>query len=142
VEARDPGPALPRVTQDAVAAYLDGVPEPTRAALAELCRIVAASDPRIRGEIKWNAPSFAIDDHFATTGILRTGGIRLVLHTGARRKGEPQLIVIDDPEKLLDWKDADRTVAVFADADDVRRNEAALGVIITEWIAQTQRLKS
>lgn len=130
------------MTDDPVAAYLDGVSEPTRAALSELCRIIAASDPRTRREIKWNAPSFAIDDHFATTGILKAGGIRLVLHTGARRKGAPQPIVIDDPEKLLDWKDADRAVAVFVDAADVRRNEAALRVILTEWIAQTQRLKS
>ena len=62
-----------------------GVPEPTRAALAELCRIIASSDPRVRAEIKWNAPSFAIDDHFATTGMLKAGGVRLVLHTGRRR---------------------------------------------------------
>jgi hypothetical protein len=130
------------VTDDPVAAYLDRVPEPTRAALSELCRIIATSDPRVRGEIKWNAPSFAIDDHFATTGILKADGIRLVLHTGARRRGAPRSIVIDDPEKLLDWKDADRAVAVFVDAADVRRNEAALRVILTEWIAQTQRLKS
>ena len=51
-------------------------------------------------------------------------------------------IVIDDPEKLLDWRDADRAIAVFADARDVRQQERALGVILDEWIAQTQRLKS
>jgi hypothetical protein len=130
------------VTEEAVDAYLAGVPEPTRSALAELCRIIAASDPRIRGEIKWNAPSFAIDDHFATTGVLKTGGIRLVLHTGATRKGPTRAIVMDDPEELLDWKDADRAVAVFLDATDVRRNERALAAILTEWIAQTQRLRS
>jgi hypothetical protein len=130
------------VTEDVVAAYLDGVPEPTRAALTELCRIIASSDPRVRAEIKWSAPSFAIDDHFATTGVLKAGGIRLVLHTGARRSGAARALVIKDPEKLLDWKDADRAVAVFADADDVRRYEQALGVILSEWIAQTQRLKS
>ena len=133
---------LRSVTEDVVAVYLDGVPEPTRAALTELCRIIAGSDPRVRAEIKWNAPSFAIDDHFATTGVLKGGGVRLVLHTGARRKGAAKNIVIDDPEKLLDWKDADRAIAVFADARDVRQQERALGVILDEWIAQTQRLKS
>ena len=130
------------MTEEAIAAYLDGVPEPTRAALAELCRIIATSDPRIRGEIKWNAPSFAIDDHFATTGVLRSGGIRLVLHTGATRRGPARAITIDDPEKLLEWKDADRAVAVVLDVAHVQRNESALAVILTEWIAQTQRLKS
>ena len=133
---------LRSVTEDVVAVYLDGVPEPTRAALTELCRIIAGSDPRVRAEIKWSAPSFAIDDHFATTGVLKGGGVRLVLHTGARRKGAAKNIVIDDPEKLLDWRDADRAIAVFADARDVRQQERALGVILDEWIAQTQRLKS
>lgn len=130
------------MTEDAVDAYLNGVPEPARAALTELCRIVAASDPRVRGEIKWNAPSFAIDDHFATTGVRKAGGVRLVLHTGATRRGPARAIVIEDPEKLLDWKDSDRAVAVFADAADVRRNEGALAAVLTEWIAQTQGLKS
>ena len=65
-----------------------------------------------------------------------------MLHTGVRRKSLPRAVVIDDPEKLLDWRDADRAVAVFADADDVRRNEQALVVILTQWIAQTQRLTS
>lgn len=130
------------MTADLVRAYLDRTPEPAAAALAELCRIIADSDPRVRAEIKWNAPSFAIDDHFATTGVLTSGGIRLVLHTGARRTAPARALVVGDPEKLLDWKDADRAVAVFADADDVRRNEEALRVILAEWIAQTQRLKS
>ena len=130
------------MTADDIGAFLDRTPEPARAALAELCRIVEDSDPRIRAEIKWNAPSFRIDDHFATTGLLKAGGIRLVLHTGVRRKSPPRAVVIDDPEKLLDWRDADRAVAVFADADDVRRNEQALVVILTQWIAQTQRLTS
>ena len=101
-------PTLRRVTSDVVSAYLDQTPEPTRTALAELCRIIGQSDPRVRAEIKWNAPSFTIDD----------------------------------PQKLLEWKDADRAVVVFADEGDVRRNEQALTVILTEWIAQTQRLKS
>ena len=38
------------MTEDVVAGYLDGVPEPPRAALTELCRIVAASDPHVHGE--------------------------------------------------------------------------------------------
>ncbi|SFS03719.1 protein of unknown function (DU1801) [Microbacterium sp. cf046] len=130
------------MTPDAVAVYLDGVPEPTRTALSELCRIIAGSDRRVRGEIKWNAPSFTIDDHFATTGLVKDGDIRLVLHTGARRRGEKRTLVIDDPDGLLEWKDADRAVAVFRSAEDVRAHEEALRAILSEWIAQTQRLTS
>ena len=45
--ARALRPTLPRVTEEAIAAYLERVPEPARSALAELCRIIAASDPRV-----------------------------------------------------------------------------------------------
>ena len=123
---------------DAIDAHLADVPEPARSALAEVRRIVESSDERVRAEIKWNAPSFAIDDHFATTGVIKAGGIRLVLHTGAKRRGAKRALTIDDPEKLLDWKDGDRALIVFADAADVRRNEEPLRVIVREWIAQTQ----
>ncbi|MET0827893.1 MAG: DUF1801 domain-containing protein [Microbacterium sp.] len=127
------------MTTNAIDSYLEDVAEPPRAALTELCRIITSSDDRVRGEIKWNAPSFAIDDHFATTGIVRGGGIRLVLHTGARRMSSARSIVIQDPEKLLDWRDADRAVALFDTVDDVRRHEASLRAILTAWIDQTQR---
>ncbi len=127
---------------DTIDAYLTDVPEPARAALAELCRIIESSDERVRAGIKWNAPSFAIDDHFATTGLLKGGGIRLVLHTGAKRRRPKRVLVIDDPEKLLDWKDTDRALIALADVDDVRRNEMALRVILEEWIAQTQGVAS
>lgn len=127
---------------DTIDAYLTDVPEPARAALAELCRIIESSDERVRAEIKWNAPSFAIDEHFATTGLLKAGGVRLVLHTGAKRRGPKRVLVIDDPEKLLDWKDTDRALIALADVDDVRRNEEALRVILGEWIAQTQGVAS
>jgi hypothetical protein len=52
------------------------------------------------------------------------------------------VLVIDDPEKLLDWKDTDRALIALADVDDVRRNEMALRVILEEWIAQTQGVAS
>lgn len=126
------------MSTDHIDAYLGGVPEPTRTALAELCRIIQSCDDRIRGEIKWNAPSFAIADHFATTGITPGGGIRLVLHTGARRKGDPQRLEIDDPGDLLDWRGADRAFVVFDGVSDVQQHEASLRTIVTEWIDQTQ----
>lgn len=126
------------MSNEAIDTYLRAVPEPTRSALAELCRIIEASDERVRGEIKWNAPSYAIDDHFATTGVERSGGVRLVLHTGARRVGAPREVVVDDLAGLLDWKSVDRAVAVFASADDVREHEAALHTIISGWIGETQ----
>ncbi|MCR2809207.1 MULTISPECIES: DUF1801 domain-containing protein [unclassified Microbacterium] len=126
------------MSTDEVDGYLRTVAEPARSVLAELCALIVGCDERIRGEIKWNAPSFAIRDHFATTGVSPDGGVRLVLHTGARRRGDPRRVVIDDPGNLLEWRGADRAVVRFAGVSDVQSNAAALREIVGAWIDQTQ----
>ncbi len=112
--------------------------DPRLPALTALCEIIEASDPRIVGEIKWNAPSYRIVDHFATTGLAPKSGVRLVLHTGAKKRDEPLTIQVDDPLELLDWKAPDRAVAMFRTLEEVAAARDALEAILTRWIDQTQ----
>ena len=69
-----------------------------------------AADPRVREQIKWNAPSFLIEDHFATFKLYPPNAIQLVLHTGAKVKNHPKTFVVDDPHHLLQWVTGDRCV--------------------------------
>lgn len=119
-------------------AYLEGVPEPARSTLAALCELVRASDDRLREEIKWNAPSFALTDHLATTGVHRDGTVRLVLHTGATTRADPRPIVVDDPRGLFERKGPDRIVAMLPAADAVADHAEDLRRILREWIAQAE----
>lgn len=118
--------------------YALTLPAGSRMVLVALCDVIASSDERVRESIKWNAPSYAIDEHFATTGIERDGRVRLVLHAGATKRVLPLALNIDDPQGILDWKSPDRAIARFATAEQVEETSRYLRSILTQWIAQTQ----
>lgn len=129
-------------------ANASGLPEPietfirmlpaaeSAGALRALCELVIAADPRLRGEIKWNAPSFTLEGRdVVTTGVNRDGSIRLVLHRGAA-KAAPGTTrpVIDDPDGLLEWRGVDRAIATFADEAAVRARSSAVKQLVRQWI--------
>ncbi|WP_294179173.1 DUF1801 domain-containing protein [uncultured Schumannella sp.] len=118
--------------------YLATVPEPTRATLAALCAVIRAADPRLRDEIKWNAPSFALTDHLATTGVNRDGSVRLVLHTGAEKRANPHPIVVDDGRGIFERKGPDRLVATLASEAEIAELADELERVLRAWIAQAE----
>ncbi|HEY8589517.1 MAG TPA: DUF1801 domain-containing protein [Naasia sp.] len=122
-----------------VDAHLAGLDSPLAPALVELCAVVRGADPRIREEIKWNSPSFAIAEHFATTNLRPGAPLLLVLHAGARKKrGLGLKAAVADPDGLLEWKSPDRALLTFTGAGQVRERTAAVRAILSDWIAATQ----
>lgn len=121
-----------------VDAHLATLDHPMASALVELCRVVREVDPRIEESIKWNSPSFAIVDHFATTGLDRRGTLRLVLHTGAKKRTDAAGVAVDDPTGLLLWKEPDRAVVTFSAEHEVDAARESLQAILRDWIDQTQ----
>lgn len=119
-------------------AYLEASSQPLAGALGELCELIRSVDPRIEESIKWNAPSFSIADHFATTGFSPSGALRLVLHTGAVKRATPLVLDIDEAGLPLDWKGTDRAVLTFASESEVRERADALRSVLRQWIAQSQ----
>jgi hypothetical protein len=118
---------------DDYVAALDPAPRETVQAIRAL---VLAADPAIREGIKWNAPSFAVRDWFATLNLRPKGPVRVVLHTGAKAvPGHPDLVV-DDPEGLLAWQGKDRAIVAFTDAADVEAKRAAFTGILKQWVPQ------
>lgn len=73
--------------EDAVETWLRSAPDDRVLLIAELCSLTEQTDDRVVGEIKRNEPSYRVAEHFATTGLERKGGIRLVLHAGATERG-------------------------------------------------------
>lgn len=112
--------------------------DPALPTFVALCALIEAADDRIVGEVKWNAPSYLVTEHFATTGLPPKGGVRLVLHTGATKRAEPLTITVDDPHRLLEWKGTDRAVMMFRSPEAVEAAGAELTTILRQWIAQTQ----
>lgn len=115
---------------------LAALDHPHKAGIERLRERILALDPRITEEVKWNAPSFRLDDHFATFRLHPPRNIQLVLHTGATARGNTRAFVIDDPAGLLKWQASDRCVLTLVSAHELAANEAAVLDIVRQWIAQ------
>lgn len=129
-------PAQGRAVQHSVQDFLANLEHPHAAGILRLRDIILALDRRIAEEIKWNAPSFRIDDHFATFRLHPPKQIQLVLHTGAKAQSNARKFVIDDPNGLLKWPASDRCVLTLVNEVELLANEAAVRRIIQQWIEQ------
>jgi hypothetical protein len=117
------------------------VPEhPLESALVALRKGILAASPKVKEGVKWNAPSFYVDDerYFATASIHARGKpaetVLLVLHRGAKAKSGR--VAVKDPASLLEWLGTERAVVRFESLADVRAKLPALQRIIRAWITQ------
>lgn len=114
-----------------------GLAPQVRATVDALRAAVASAHPGLVEDFKWNAPSFRHgEDHKATLGIERKGGVRLVLHRGARPKDASGFRFSDD-QGLFRWLAPDRGVAVFHDAGEVEARRADLEALVARWVTET-----
>ena len=120
-----------------VEAFLAGLDAETAILVNELRRIVSGSHAELAERIKWNAPSFAVaGDDRITLGIDRKGGVRLVLHRGAKAK-DMAGFQFDDTHGLATWPAPDRGVIHFKTASALEENRGALTDLCRRWIEQT-----
>jgi hypothetical protein len=87
-------------------------------------------------EIKWNAPSFKIEDHFATFKLYPPKNIQIVLHTGAKPKTPLRAFTLDDPHKLLKWPTIDRCVLTLQSSEQAAQLEGVVTKMVRQWIQQ------
>lgn len=126
----------PEASRRDVEARLEALAHPLAEAVAELRSAVAAARPDAVESWKWNAPSWALDDHFATLALRRPDEVLLILHAGARPRPDAPRIRVTDPTGLLRVAGPDRSIAAFRSADDVRAARPALEAVVREWAAQ------
>jgi len=108
-----------------VDAYMATLQHPMSAQVQQLRSVILDADSRVRESIKWNAPSFFIDDHFATFNLHHPDKIQIVLHAGAKVNPDAAQFEIADPSGLLTWAAVDRASVAFASATDVDDHLAA-----------------
>ena len=126
----------PEASRRDVEARLTALAHPLAEAVAELRSAVAAARPDAVESWKWNAPSWALDDHFATLALRRPDEVLLILHAGARPRSDLGAIRVADPAGLLRAAAPDRSIAAFPSADAVRAARPALEAVVREWAAQ------
>lgn len=119
--------------------FLSKLGEPLRSNIETVRKMILRISPTIRESIKWNAPSFQTTDYFATLnmrGVTAGGGIRLILHTGAKPKNLTMRGAIADPDGILQWLAKDRAMVTFEDSKDLKAKLKPLTAVIRTWIAQ------
>lgn len=119
----------------AVEGFLDTLEHPKRDLIDAVRRLVARAVPAATEEIKWNAPSFATSEHFATLHLRARQGVLLVLHLGAKpRPGMDMRKYIRDAEGILEWKGLERAAVLVRDAAHLAEAEGRLASILKEWV--------
>lgn len=116
--------------------FLEALEHPHKAAVQELREFILSIDFRIKEEVKWNAPSFYLDDNFATLRVHPVPVLQLVLHNGSKKKVNPRQFEVSDPQGILKWAAKDRCLVTFASLDDARSKMNTLKPIIVSWIPQ------
>ena len=119
-----------------VDAYLAALNHPHKAGVQALREAILGVDDRIREAVKWNAPSFCIDEHFATFRLHPEPVFQLILHTGAKAMAEPRRMVLDDPGGWLKWASPDRCVIAFCSDADARARAHAVAGLVRDWMRQ------
>lgn len=121
---------------EAVDDFLNQLEHPLKAEIRALRELILETDPRIKEEIKWNAPSFYMREHFATFKLRPMHTVQVVLHTGAKPKNNPEL-TIDDPAGLLRWVTKDRCMLTVSSLEAIQTHQADIVRIVEQWLEQT-----
>lgn len=120
-----------------VEAYRDSLGAPARELVDAVRGIIRQSHPDLTEHIKWNAPSFCHGgEDRITMGTERKGGVRIVLHRGAKVK-DGAGFVFADPHRLARWPASDRGVILIEDMAAAEARREALADLFRRWIDAT-----
>lgn len=122
-----------------VEGWLAALDPDSRETVDRLRGIVQAASPRLSETIKWNAPNFVDgDEDRVTLGIERKGGVRLVLHRGARARSSADF-TFDDPDGVARWPSPDRGVATFSSCAAVQARATEIERLVRRWVEATRK---
>lgn len=99
-------------------------------------KAILAVDSKINEGVKWNAPSFRVEDYFATVNVRSRDAVQLVFHRGAKVKKDGKKLNIDDPNELIKWLSDDRCLITLGAGKTAKANMPAFKAIVAKWIAQ------
>lgn len=118
-----------------VEAFISGLAHPMTREILLIRKSILGAAAGISEAIKWNAPSFATAEHFATFHLRAKDVVQVVLHLGAKpRAGVKLRASIADPNSLLEWRGDDRAIVTFRGTGDVEAKREAFVKIIRQWM--------
>jgi predicted transport protein len=104
---------------------------PLKPQIEQLRRLMAAADPAIREEIKWNSVTFRTTESFATVHLRSTARLQIVFHLGAKTKGSVPKAAVPDPGGIVRWLAPDRCLVTVG---QLALHRVALQEIVQAWL--------
>lgn len=118
-----------------VEAFRAGLDDVTCLLVDALRASISSAAPDLVEALKWNAPSFSCRGvDCITLGLERKGGVRVVLHRGAKPKPLAGFS-FDDPTGVARWIEPDRGVIVFRDMAQIDSRADRLRELWSGWVA-------
>lgn len=121
-----------------VAEFLAALQDGRAAQVERLRALILEAHPDLTEEIKWNAPSFAVDGDDRVTMRLAPGDVlQLILHRGAKVRDTTGFSFTDD-SGLVRWLAPDRGVVTLEGADDLEAKAPAIQQLVKTWVDATR----
>lgn len=125
--------AKPASNANEVSEFMRTLAHPLKAEIEAVRALLLAADATIQEGIKWNAPSFRVQEYFATVHLRNTKAVQIIFHLGAKARPDAKL-TLDDPAGLLEWLAHDRATVKLNSLPDIQNHGAALQNIVRQWI--------
>lgn len=119
--------------------FLNKLEHPLKQEIEEVRKIIISVNENITEHIKWNAPSFCVNNEDRVTFNLQGKGFfRLIFHCGVKKSGhagnDP---LFEDTTGLLEWLAGDRAIIKLIDKKDIEAKKDQLGAVVARWIQVT-----
>jgi hypothetical protein len=119
-----------------VTGFLTSLKHSRKAEINRVRNIILGALPDVVEKIKWNAPSFGLEEDDRITFRLQPGDkVDLIFHRGVKKIADG--FAFSDETGLLKFVAPDRAVLIFTDAADIEAKAENLRWLVRAWIAAT-----
>jgi hypothetical protein len=129
-------PSRPVDDTSSVAVFMTALEHPHKPGIETLRQAILAADARITEAIKWNAPSFQLQDHFLTFKLFPPKHIQLIFHVGAKPLVPPRSFTLDLPAAAVKWAAPDRCVLTITDSQQAAAMAPLVAQAVRQWLGQ------
>lgn len=118
--------------------FLADLDHPRKAEILQLRKAILEASPGVTEQVKWNAPSFCVDgDDRVTFRLQPHDVVTLILHRGAKVRGDTDDLRGLDRTGLVRWLSPDRGIVELDDAAEVQAKLPAVVDLTARWFQAT-----
>jgi hypothetical protein len=121
-----------------VSEFMEHLSHPYKREVETLRAMILAADKNISEQIKWNAPSFCINnDDRITFRLQPPRNIQLIFHRGAKVRKDAASFAFNDVSGLVKWITSDRGTVTFKDMNEISLRSKDFTALVKLWMAAT-----